>query len=62
METGFSNAYGTMSNDGDTLFYGVSANEFNNPDIRPGAVSGVLKDVSSAFLISNLMLQLSGNF
>ena len=58
----FSNAYGTMSNDGDTLFYGVSANEFNNPDIRPGAVSGVLKDVSSAFLISNLMLQLSGNF
>ena len=43
----FSNAYGTMSND--TLFYGVSANEFDNPDIRPGAVSGVLKDVSSAF-------------
>tara|TARA_X000000950_G_scaffold240544_1_gene293655 strand:- start:639 stop:1502 length:864 start_codon:yes stop_codon:yes gene_type:complete len=45
----FSNAYGTMSETGDTLFYSVATNEFDNPDIRPGAVSGVLKDVSSAF-------------
>ena len=45
----FSNAYGTMSETGDTLFYSVTANEFDSPDIRPGAVSGVLKDVSSAF-------------
>ena len=45
----FSNAYGTMSETGDTLFYSVTTNEFDNPDIRPGAVSGVLKDVSSAF-------------
>ena len=43
----FSNVYGTQSND--TLFYGVSANEYDNPDIRPGSVSGVLKDVSAAF-------------
>ena len=43
----FSNAYGTMNED--TLFYGVTADEYDNPDIRPGTVSGVLKDVSSAF-------------
>ena len=45
----FSNAYGTMSETGDTLFYSVTTNEFENPDIRPGAVSGVLKDVSLCF-------------
>ena len=58
----FSNAYGTMSETGDTLFYSVTTNEFDNPDIRPGAVSGVLKDVSSAFLTFSLMLLLNGNF
>ena len=45
----FSNTYGTMSDNQDTLFYSVTADEYDNPDIRPGAVSGVLKDVSSAF-------------
>ena len=43
----FSNVYGTQSND--TLFYGVSDDEYENPDISPGSVSGVLKDVSAAF-------------
>ncbi len=43
----FSNVYGYQSND--TLFYDVSAEEYDNPDIRPGSVSGVLKDVSAAF-------------
>ena len=45
----FSNTYGTMSDNQDTLFYSVTSDEYDNPDIRPGAVSGVLKDVSSAF-------------
>ena len=38
-----------MSDNQDTLFYSVTADEYDNPDIRPGAVSGVLKDVSAAF-------------
>ena len=37
------------SDNQDTLFYSVTADEYDNPDIRPGAVSGVLKDVSSVF-------------
>ena len=62
MEQVFSNAYGTMSETGDTLFYSVTTNEFDNPDIRPGAVSGVLKMLALLFLTFNLMLLLNGNF
>ncbi len=43
----FSNVYGTLSND--TLYYGVTADEFDSPDIRPGPVPGLLRDISAMF-------------
>ncbi len=43
----FSNVYGTM--DSTDLYYGVSAEEYNDPDIRPGTVPGLLRDVSATF-------------
>ena len=43
----FSNVYGTM--DSTDLYYGVSAEEYSDPDIRPGTVPGLLRDVSATF-------------
>ena len=45
----FSNVYGTLDSTTGALYYGVSAEDYDNPDIRPGPVPGLLRDVSSAF-------------
>ena len=44
----FSNVYGTMDSTG-TLYYGDSADEYDDPDITPGEVPGLLRDVSATF-------------
>jgi len=44
----FDNAYGTMDSTG-TLYYGVSANEYNEPVILPGPIPGLMRDVSATF-------------
>jgi hypothetical protein len=44
----FNNAYGTMDSTG-TLYYGVSASEYDEPVILPGTVPGLLRDVSATF-------------
>ena len=44
----FNNAYGTMDSTG-TLYYGVSASEYDEPVILPGTNPGLLKDVSATF-------------
>ena len=44
----FDNAYGTMDSTG-TLYYGVSANEYDEPVILPGTIPGLLRDVSATF-------------
>ena len=44
----FNNAYGTMDSTG-TLYYGVSANEYNEPVILPGPIPGLMRDVSATF-------------
>jgi hypothetical protein len=44
----FDNAYGTMDSTG-TLYYGVSASEYDEPVILPGTVPGLLRDVSATF-------------
>ena len=44
----FDNAYGTMDSTG-TLYYGVSANEYNEPVILPGSIPGLMRDVSATF-------------
>ena len=45
----FDNAYGTMDSTG-TLYYGVDADSYDNPDpITPGPVPGLLRDVSATF-------------
>ena len=44
----FDNAYGTMDSTG-TLYYGVSASEYDEPVILPGTIPGLLRDVSSTF-------------
>ena len=44
----FNNAYGTMDSTG-TLYYGVSANEYNEPVILPGSIPGLMRDVSATF-------------
>ena len=44
----FNNAYGTMDSTG-TLYYGVNANEYNEPAILPGSIPGLMRDVSATF-------------
>ncbi|MGY8780810.1 MAG: hypothetical protein ACKVJJ_04020 [Fidelibacterota bacterium] len=44
----FKNVYGTMDSTG-TLFYGVDSAEYIDPDILPGAVPGLMRDVSATF-------------
>ena len=44
----FDNAYGTMDSTG-TLYYGVDADNYDDPDIIPGTVPGLLRDVSATF-------------
>ena len=44
----FNNAYGTMDSTG-TLYYGVSASDYDEPVILPGTNPGLLKDVSATF-------------
>ena len=44
----FENVYGTMDSTG-TLYYGVDSTEYADPDILPGAVPGLLRDVSATF-------------
>jgi len=44
----FDNAYGTMDSTG-TLYYGVDADSYDDPDIVPGTVPGLLRDVSATF-------------
>ena len=44
----FDNAYGTMDSTG-TLYYGVDADSYDDPDIIPGSVPGLLRDVSATF-------------
>ena len=44
----FKNVYGTMDSTG-TLFYGVDSTEYADPNILPGAVPGLLRDVSATF-------------
>ena len=44
----FNNAYGTMDSTG-TLYYGVSASEYDEPVILPGTIPGLLRDVSATF-------------
>ena len=46
--TVFNNAYGTMDSTG-TLYYGVSASEYDKPVILPGNIPGLLRDVSATF-------------
>ena len=47
----FSNVYGSLDSTTGALYYGVTADEYENPTyIRPGPVPGLLRDVSSAFL------------
>jgi hypothetical protein len=46
----FSNVYGSLDSTTGALYYGVTADEYENPTyIRPGPVPGLLRDVSSAF-------------
>ena len=44
----FDNAYGTMDSTG-TLYYGVDADSYDDPDILPGTIPGLLRDVSATF-------------
>ena len=44
----FDNAYGTIDSTG-TLYYGVDADNYDDPDIVPGTVPGLLRDVSATF-------------
>ena len=44
----FNNVYGTMDSTG-TLYYGVSASEYDEPVILPGTIPGLLRDVSATF-------------
>ena len=44
----FNNAYGTMDSTG-TLYYGVSASEYDDPVILPGTIPGIMRDVSATF-------------
>jgi len=44
----FSNVYGTIDSTG-TLYYGVDSTQYNDPDILPGEVPGLLRDVSATF-------------
>ena len=44
----FNNVYGTMDSTG-TLYYGVSAGEYDEPVILPGTIPGLLRDVSATF-------------
>ena len=44
----FNNVYGTMDSTG-TLYYGVSASDYDEPVILPGTNPGLLKDVSATF-------------
>ena len=44
----FNNAYGTMDSTG-TLYYGVSASEYDEPVILPGTIPGLMRDVSATF-------------
>jgi len=44
----FNNAYGTMDSTG-TLYYGVSASEYDEPVILPGTIPGIMRDVSATF-------------
>jgi len=44
----FDNAYGTMDSTG-TLYYGVDSSEYDDPNILPGTIPGLLRDVSATF-------------
>ena len=44
----FDNAYGTMDGTG-TLYYGVDADSYDDPEILPGTIPGLLRDVSATF-------------
>ena len=44
----FTNVYGTMDSTG-TLYYGVDAEDYDDPTILPGVVPGLLRDVSATF-------------
>jgi hypothetical protein len=44
----FTNVYGIMDTTG-TLFYGVDSANYLNPDIIPGEVPGLMRDVSATF-------------
>ena len=44
----FSNVYGTLDSTG-TLIYGVDSTQYADPDILPGEVPGLLRDVSATF-------------
>ena len=44
----FNNAYGTMDSTG-TLYYGVDADNYDDPVVLPGTVPGLLRDVSATF-------------
>ena len=44
----FDNAYGTMDSTG-TLYYGVDSSDYDDPDILPGTIPGLLRDVSATF-------------
>jgi len=44
----FNNAYGTMDSTG-TLYYGVSASEYDEPVILPGTIPGIMRDISATF-------------
>ena len=44
----FSNVYGIMDSTG-TLFYGVDSANFSDPDIIPGEVPGLMRDISATF-------------
>ena len=46
--TVFNNAYGTMDSTG-TLYYGVDADNYDDPVVLPGTVPGLLRDVSATF-------------
>ena len=46
--TVFKNAYGTMDSTG-TLYYGVDADNYDDPVVLPGTVPGLLRDVSATF-------------
>ncbi len=44
----FSNVYGTIDSTG-TLYYSVDSSKYDDPDIVPGVVPGLLRDVSATF-------------